>query len=59
VYETREGWKADLAGCTKYADLPAKAIAYIERLRTLCYDIPLLIVSTGPDRRQTIEVEPL
>jgi adenylosuccinate synthase len=59
VYETLEGWKADLAGCTRYADLPAKAIAYIERLRALCYGIPLLIVSTGPDRKQTIEVEPL
>jgi adenylosuccinate synthase len=59
VYETMEGWKADTAGCTRYADLPARAIAYIERLRSLCYDIPLLVVSTGPDRRQTIEVDPL
>ena len=59
VYETMEGWKADIAGCTRYADLPAKTIAYIERLRNLCYNMPLLVVSTGPDRKQTIEVEPL
>ena len=59
IYETMQGWKADTAGCTRYADLPARAIAYIERLRSLCYKIPLLVVSTGPDRRQTIEVEPL
>jgi adenylosuccinate synthase len=54
-----EGWKTDIAGCTRYTDLPAKTIAYIERLRNLCYNMPLLVVSTGPDRKQTIEVEPL
>ncbi len=59
VYETMKGWKADIAGCTRYADLPGKTIAYIDRLRSLCCNIPLLVVSTGPDRKQTIEVEPL
>jgi adenylosuccinate synthase len=59
VYETIEGWKADLSGCKKYSDLPSKTTAYIERLRKLCYSVPILIVSTGPDRKETIEVEPL
>ncbi|MBN2187896.1 MAG: adenylosuccinate synthase [Chitinispirillaceae bacterium] len=59
VYETMEGWKTDIAGCTRFSDLPSQAIAYIERLRKHCYDVPVLIVSTGPDRSQTIEVEPL
>jgi adenylosuccinate synthase len=59
VYETLPGWKTDLSGCKKYSDLPSKAIAYIERLRKLCYSVPILIVSTGPDRKETIEVEPL
>jgi len=59
VYETLPGWKTDIAGCTKLSDLPSKAMAYIERLRKHCYNVPVLIISTGPDRSQTIEVEPL
>ncbi len=58
-YETMPGWKADLSGCRKLADFPEKAIAYVNRLRDLCYGLPLLLVSIGPDRSQTIEVEPL
>ncbi|MBN2036448.1 MAG: adenylosuccinate synthase [Chitinispirillaceae bacterium] len=59
LYETVPGWKCDLSGCSRYNDLPAAAIHYIERLRFHCYNIPFLIVSTGPDRKQTIEVEPI
>ncbi|MBN1757556.1 MAG: adenylosuccinate synthase [Chitinispirillaceae bacterium] len=59
VYETMPGWKCSLDGCSTWADLPEKARAYIDRLRQLCYDVPALIVSVGPDRRQTIEVTPL
>ena len=58
VYETLEGWNTGLAGCSKFSDLPSKTVAYIERLRKHCYNVPVLIVSTGPDRSQTIEVEP-
>lgn len=59
IYESLEGWKTDLSGCTKFSDLPSKAIAYIARLRECCYAIPILIVSVGPDRKDTIEVEPI
>jgi adenylosuccinate synthase len=59
IYETLPGWKADLSGCARFHDLPSKAIAYIELLRKYCYVVPVLMVSTGPDRLQTIEVEPL
>jgi adenylosuccinate synthase len=59
VYETLAGWKASIAGCRKFSDLPSNTIAYIKRLRKLCYDVPVLIVSTGPERSQTIEVEPI
>jgi adenylosuccinate synthase len=58
-YETMPGWKTDLSGCKKLSDLPPKAIAYVKRLQSLCYNIPLLLVSVGPDRMQTIEVEPI
>ena len=59
VYEYMEGWQTDISGCKSISDLPAKAIAYVNRLRELCYNIPALIISVGPDRNQTIEVEPL
>jgi adenylosuccinate synthase len=58
-YETMPGWKTDLSECKKLSDLPPKAIAYVKRLQSLCYNIPLLLVSVGPDRTQTIEVEPM
>jgi adenylosuccinate synthase len=59
VYETVPGWKCDIVGCGSFGDLPKAAIDYIERLRRHCYSVPLLIVSTGPDRSQTLEVEPI
>jgi adenylosuccinate synthase len=59
IYETMPGWMADLTGCTKMSDLPSATHAYIARLKQLCYDVPLLLVSLGPDRLQTIEVEAL
>jgi adenylosuccinate synthase len=55
VYETVPGWKTDISSCRKMSDLPSAAMNYINRLRALCYDIPALIVSTGPRRDQTIE----
>jgi len=59
VYESIDGWKCDITRCTKISDLPSKALAYYNRLLKLCYDVPALIVSVGPDRNQTIEVTPL
>jgi adenylosuccinate synthase len=59
VYESMPGWKCDISGCKTYGDLPSQAHNYIDKLRSLCYDIPALIVSVGPDRNQTIEVTPL
>ncbi|MFP4015015.1 MAG: adenylosuccinate synthase [Chitinispirillaceae bacterium] len=59
VYETVAGWKCDISGCKKFSELPSNAVSYIERLRELCYGVPALIISVGPDRSQTMEVEPL
>ncbi len=59
VYESLEGWKSDISGCKKMSDLPSKALAYYNRLLKLCYDVPALILSVGPDRNQTIEITPL
>ncbi|MBD3392493.1 MAG: adenylosuccinate synthase [Chitinivibrionales bacterium] len=59
VYESLPGWKEDLTGCSKFSQLPDKAVAYVRRLQELCYGVPMLIVSVGPARDQTIEVNPL
>ena len=58
-YESFPGWKSDLSSCRTLSDLPANALRYVKRLQELCYGVPLLLVSLGPDRLQTMEVEPL
>src|SRR5512133_494722 len=59
IYESLEGWKSDIRGCKKMSELPSKALAYYNKLLKLCYDVPALILSVGPDRTQTIEITPL
>jgi len=59
VYEALPGWSCDLSACKSLSDLPSAAIGYIERLKKLCYDLPLLLISLGPDRKQTLELERL
>ncbi len=59
VYETMPGWKCDLKGCTSIADLPPAAQAYVAKLCELCYDVPVLIISIGPERTETIKVKSL
>jgi len=59
IYEMLPGWKSDISECHTYDELPVQARNYIERLRQLCYDVPALMVSVGPDRNQTIEVTPI
>ena len=53
VYEEYPGWKESTVGVTRYESLPANARRYIERLGELV-GVPVDIVSTGPDRDQTI-----
>ncbi len=53
VYESLPGWKECSAGVTRYEELPGNARAYLERLEALV-GVPIAIVSTGPDREQTI-----
>jgi adenylosuccinate synthase len=55
VYETLPGWNADTSSCTRYADLPAAARAYLDRLGALC-GTPVAFVGVGPDRSQTLAV---
>ena len=53
VYETLPGWSADVSGARKLADLPAAARKYLDRIGDLL-DLPIGVVSVGPDREQTI-----
>jgi adenylosuccinate synthase len=53
VYEEMPGWKESTIGMTSYEALPANARRYLERLQQLA-GVPIDIISTGPDRDQTI-----
>ena len=53
VYETLPGWAKPTAGVREFSDLPAAAQRYVERLSELV-GAQIGIVSTGPDRRDTI-----
>jgi adenylosuccinate synthase len=53
IYEEMAGWKESTIGVTSYAALPANAQKYLQRLQELA-GVPIDIISTGPDRDQTI-----
>lgn len=53
VYETHQGWKQDLSGIKKFADLPPLAKAYLKRLEELT-GARISLVGVGPDREQTL-----
>lgn len=53
VYETHVGWRQDISGAKTWADLPANAQKYLKRLEELI-EIPISIVSVGPNRDQTV-----
>ena len=53
VYEDVPGWSESTLGVTALDDLPANARAYIARIEELV-GAPIDLVSTGPDRHETI-----
>jgi adenylosuccinate synthase len=53
IYEEMEGWQGSTAGARSYADLPAQAIKYIQRVQELI-ECPVALVSTSPERDDTI-----
>lgn len=53
VYEELPGWSESTVGAQSMEQLPANALAYIKRLEELV-GAPVDIVSTGPDRKETI-----
>ncbi len=53
VYEELPGWQESTVGVTDYGELPENARAYLTRIEELA-GVPVDIISTGPDREQTI-----
>lgn len=53
VYEELPGWQESTFGLTAYEQLPPNAKRYIKRIEEIV-DTPVDIISTGPDRIETI-----
>ena len=57
IYETLPGWEQDITTARKLEELPVNARAYAARLSELCQR-PIEFISVGPDRVQTIVLNP-
>jgi len=55
VYTEFDGWKKDLTGLNDKADLPENLLSYIKYIEDYV-EVPVKIVSVGPDRKQTINL---
>ena len=53
IYTEVKGWSEDLTGMTETSQLPKEFNEYVEFLENEL-NIPITIVSVGPDRKQTI-----
>ena len=53
LYEDVPGWSESTAGIRRYADLPVNAKNYLKRVEEMV-NAPIDIISTGPDRAETI-----
>ena len=53
VYIEMPGWQDSTVGLKQWDDLPPAAVAYLRKIEEFC-GVPIDIVSTGPDRSETI-----
>jgi adenylosuccinate synthase len=53
VYEEMPGWSESTVGVMDKKQLPDNALAYLERIEEVT-GVPIDIISTGPDRKETI-----
>ena len=53
IYEEIEGWSESTAGIRSFEQLPKAAQNYLKRLEEVC-EVPIDMISTGPDREDTI-----
>ena len=54
IYKTVHGWKEDIRGIRKYADLPSRARAYVETIEKLV-GVKIGWVANGPEREAVIK----
>jgi adenylosuccinate synthase len=53
IYETCPGFEGPIDNCRSFADLPAQAKAYVQRIEAFI-NVPVRIISVGPRRDQTL-----
>lgn len=53
IYEIHEGWRTKTSDIKDFENLPKNAKRYVKRIEELL-EVPVTIVSVGPDRKQTI-----
>lgn len=53
IYEEMPGWADSTQGVREFKQLPAAAQNYLKRLEEIC-EVPIDMISTGPDREETI-----
>ncbi|MCH5223630.1 MAG: adenylosuccinate synthase [Muribaculaceae bacterium] len=53
VYIELPGWKEDISGIRNYDDLPEAAKVYVKKIEEIT-QVPVGVISVGPDRTQTI-----
>ena len=58
IYEELPGWDQPTASATELSQLPENALAYVKRIEELV-GCRVQIISTGPSRAETIQVEPV
>ena len=58
VYESFPGWQEEIEGLTEWEQLPQNARDYVEFIEHFL-NVPIGLVSTGPDRNHEIFREPL
>jgi adenylosuccinate synthase len=53
VYEEHPGWSESTVGINRFDTLPGAAQRYLKRIEEVC-GVPVDLISTGPDREETI-----
>ena len=56
IYKTMKGWNTPTQKCGSYRKLPANAKKYIKEIEKLI-DCPVTLISTSPDRKDTILIK--
>ncbi len=57
IYETLEGWEEDITQVKTFEELPVNAQNYVKTEALI--DVPISIVSVGPERDSTIILDPI